>query len=122
MMIYKTIKLIRTTLDDPEQIQEIKSTADFVAKWMTGEVIFVIKDDYSFNIPNVLMEKLFKSFTILENFITGKNIKAFIKTVKESDEFTDEDDLQSFNEFATTYENSMDDLFSDDTLFIFNFD
>lgn len=120
-MIYKTIKLIRTTLDDPEQIKEIKSTANFVAKWMTGELIFVIKDDYKFGIPNVLMEKLFKSFTFHENFITGKNIKAFIKTVKESDEFTNEDDLQSFNEFATTYENSMDDLFSDDTLFIFNY-
>lgn len=116
-----TISFYRTTLTDIDEIDNLKSKVDLVGQFLTGHVFFSFVATYQLNTTTNLMTSILNKFVYRDFFITGSNIKKFIQEIKNKKILLAKEDLQSFNEFVTKYNSSIDEFLGDDTWFIINF-
>lgn len=114
------ISFYRTTLTDTTEVDNIKSGADLVGQFLTGQIFFSFVATYQLNVATNLMKNILNKFTYNDFFITGSSIKKFIQEIEQHKDLLTKKDLQSFNEFVNEYNQSIDEFLGDDTWFIIN--
>lgn len=114
------ISFYRTTLTDMTDVDNIKSGADLVGQFLTGQIFFSFAATYQLNVTTNLMKNILNKFTYNDFFITGSNIKKFIQEIEQHKDLLTKEDLQSLNKFIKEYNQSIDEFLGDDTWFIIN--